>query len=116
MQSEELKKVNLKVSNTSYSFTKMFGTEVGWVDGTPQDPCSGDSGGPLMLKSSGRWIIIGSLEFKCKKFISMEFHKKFENDKLSGTVKGEGYACGKGENSTWEGTHEGIWNKVDSKK
>ena len=67
MQSEELKKVNLKVSNTSYSFTKMFGTEVGWVDGTPQDPCSGDSGGPLMLKSSGRWIIIGSLEFKCKK-------------------------------------------------
>ena len=75
MQSEDLKKVNLRVSNTSYSFTKMFGTEVGWEEGTPQDPCSGDSGGPLMLKSSGRWIIIGS--FQCKQFISMEFHNFF---------------------------------------
>ena len=57
----------------------MFGTEVEFKDGVPQDPCAGDSGGPLMYQSLDRWIIIGWLEFKCKKVFLGISQKKVTN-------------------------------------
>ena len=48
----------------------MFGTELEFKRGEYQDPCSGDSGGPLMHltpdSDSRRWVIIGWLEYKYK--------------------------------------------------
>ena len=60
-QSTFLKRVNLRVSNTTYKRYKMFGTELEKKNGVWQDPCSGDSGGPLMYQDpeSDRWVIIG---------------------------------------------------------
>merc|ERR1712215_465553 len=53
------------------------------------DPCSGDSGGPLMYKDpkTGRYVIIG-------------------------TVQGGGYNCGTDKTQTVDGTDNGIWNNV----
>ena len=50
-------KVDLKVSKHKYNLHKMFGTTVV----NEKDPCSGDSGGPLMYKDkkTGRLVIIG---------------------------------------------------------
>jgi len=67
----------------------MFGTE-SIVHGNVQDPCSGDSGGPLMWQSAaGRFILIG-------------------------TVFGQGYDCRRGKFGSFEGSNDGIWNKVST--
>ena len=57
------------MSHTTYKQSKMFGTELEFKRGEWQDPCSGDSGGPLMYQTPGsdRWVIIGKLEFKYEK-------------------------------------------------
>ena len=63
LQSPELKRVDLTVSTHKFKHYKMFGTLTEKKDGDYQDPCSGDSGGPLMyqMKNSRRWVIIGQL-------------------------------------------------------
>ena len=63
-QSAMLKRVDLTVSTHKFEHYKMFGTLTQKKNGVYQDPCSGDSGGPLMYqnKISGRWIIIGQFE------------------------------------------------------
>ena len=63
-QSAMLKRVDLTVSTHKFEHYKMFGTLTQRKNGIWQDPCSGDSGGPLMYqnKISGRWIIIGQFE------------------------------------------------------
>ena len=60
-QSPMLKRVNLRVSTKSFKHSKMLGTLVEKKNGVYQDPCAGDSGGPLMYQdqSSGQWILIG---------------------------------------------------------
>jgi len=91
-QSKLLKRVNLRVSQTRYKHKKMFGTEVEFKRGNWQDPCAGDSGGPLIYQTpgSGRWVIIG-------------------------TVYGAGFDCRTGQvQSSLEGHKEGIWNKVSA--
>ena len=73
------------MSNTKYKMYKMFGTELKFKRGEWQDPCSGDSGGPLMYQDpdSDRWVIIGKLEFKIQKMYKdktkKNFYKKFLN-------------------------------------
>ena len=52
------------MSSYKYKHEKMFGTLVNKnEDGEPMDPCSGDSGGPLMYyeEESGRYVVIGHL-------------------------------------------------------
>jgi len=92
-QSNLLKRVNLRVSNTRYKHTKMFGTELEFKRGEYQDPCAGDSGGPLMYQTpdsdSRRWVLIG-------------------------TVFGIGFDCRTGKSNSFEGHKEGIWNKVSA--
>ena len=60
-QSAMLKRVDLTVSTHKFKHYKMFGTLTEKKDGDYQDPCSGDSGGPLMyqMKNSRQWMIIG---------------------------------------------------------
>ena len=64
LQSPELKRVDLTVSTHKFKHYKMFGTLTEKKDGDYQDPCSGDSGGPLMyqMKNSRRWVIIGQFQ------------------------------------------------------
>jgi hypothetical protein len=84
-----LKQVKLKVSRMRYKHRAMFGTLLRKKQGIYQDPCTGDSGGPLMYRdeASKKWIIIG-------------------------TVNGGGFDCRTGEVNTFEGTDNGLWNKV----
>jgi len=81
-QSRYLKHVNLTVSRHTRDY--YLYTDVAVIDGVPQDPCGGDSGGPLMHQdpTTKRWTIIG-------------------------TVVGRGYNCKTGNTSG-----EGKWNKV----
>lgn len=83
-QSPFLRKAKLRISNKRYNLYKMFGTKL-----ETADPCSGDSGGPLMYrdKISGRYVIIG-------------------------TVFGGGFNCRKNEIMTIDGSTNGVWNMV----
>ena len=60
-QSPYLKRVDLMVSRHKFEHYKMFGTLTEKRGGEWQEPCAGDSGGPLMHQdeNSGRWVIIG---------------------------------------------------------
>jgi len=70
----------------------MFGTLVEKRAGEYQEPCAGDSGGPLMYKTDGpkgRWVVIG-------------------------TVKGGGFDCRDGTVDAFDGHKEGVWNRVSA--
>jgi len=91
-QSPVLRKVTLEVSPKVYRNSFFFGTLLkNNSDGEWMDPCSGDSGGPLMHqnKQTKRWTLIG-------------------------TVKGGGYDCRWDIIHTLEGSNNGQWNKVNS--
>merc|ERR1719315_313692 len=83
-QSRTLKHVNLTVSSPATT-SNYFYTDIPSIDGVPQDPCAGDSGGPLLHQdpTTLRWTIIG-------------------------TVYGGGYDCRTGNGATGKG----WWNKV----
>jgi len=84
-----LKYVYLKVNPRIYRHKKMFGTFLTKKNNQFQDPCSGDSGGPLMFLSGNRYTIIG-------------------------TVMGSGYDCRTGGVKRFEGQRDGVWNKVSA--
>jgi len=90
-QSPVLKAVDLTVDTKKYGHSKMFGTKISGIDGRYQDPCSGDSGGPLMYynNATSRYVLIG-------------------------TVQGGGYDCRYDTVATFEGSDNGVWNKVSA--
>jgi len=90
-QSPYLKMVQLTVSPKVYSHAKMFGTILSKKEHEYQDPCSGDSGGPLMYMNevSGRYVLIG-------------------------TVQGGGYNCRTDRVNTFDGSDNGVWDKVSA--
>ena len=62
-QNPLLKRVDLMVSRKNFKINTILGTETKQINGVYQDPCAGDSGGPLMYedKSSQRWSVIGQI-------------------------------------------------------
>ena len=62
-QSPHLRRVDLRVSMKNYKHHTLLGTELKKINGVYQDPCAGDSGGPLMYEdtSSHRWTLIGQI-------------------------------------------------------
>merc|ERR1719315_288226 len=90
-QSPVLKSVDLTVDPMEYKHKKMFGTKVSMKENQYQDPCTGDSGGPLMYynKTTSRYVLIG-------------------------TVYGAGYDCRTDKVSKFEGSENGVWNKVSA--
>jgi len=90
MQSLNLMEVELRVSKKRYNHYQMFGTKVRNKKGEVADPCSGDSGGPLIWKSRApRFVLIG-------------------------TVQGSGFNCITGHYTMFEGSDNGVWNKVSA--
>jgi len=85
-QSRFLKEVDLTVSDVSHRNKNHFYTDIVKVNGKLEDPCGGDSGGPLMHKNyiNNQWTIIG-------------------------TVNGGGYDCRTGRVNNGG---KGVWNKV----
>lgn len=71
-QATLLKRVNLTVyKDPPESEEQWLFTKVELKDGEYQDPCAGDSGGPLMYKTpqSDKWVIIGTVQgggFDCR--------------------------------------------------
>ena len=66
MQSNLLKRVNLRLKGLVDGHPNMFATAVDFKRGEYQDPCSGDGGGPLMTydepkikNGRERWYILG---------------------------------------------------------
>jgi len=90
-QSPVLKSVDLTVDPMEYRHKKMFGTKLSMKENQYQDPCSGDSGGPLMYynKTTSRYVLIG-------------------------TVYGGGYDCKRDRVTLFEGSNNGVWNKVSA--
>jgi len=90
-QSRVLKAVTLTVSTKIYNNIYVLGTELSKKDGMFQDPCSGDSGGPLMYHnvSTSSYVLIG-------------------------TVNGGGYDCRTDSEGSFEGSNNGVWNKVSA--
>ena len=115
----------------------MFGTLVEKRAGEYQEPCAGDSGGPLMYKTDGpkgRWVVIGwcyktclnqfweifglflhssKVGYKSRKSLLYIFSpSKTSIHPIPGTVKGGGFDCRDGTVDAFDGHKEGVWNRV----
>jgi len=90
-QSPRLKTVWLEVSHHKFKHHYLFGTKLSKKDNVYQDPCVGDSGGPLM------WL-----------------NETVSRYTLIGTVFGSGYDCTTGDFNTFEDKRDGMWNKVSA--
>jgi hypothetical protein len=105
-QALKLKQVTLTVSRKRYQHRAMFGTVLRKKQGTYQDPCSGDSGGPLMYRESYGYsdLLPGS----------PDGYRWVEGIRwvIIGTLFGGGFDCRTGRTSTFEGSNNGLWNKV----
>jgi len=90
-QSPVLKAVELTVSDKKFQNKFVLGTKLEKRDGLYQDPCSGDSGGPLMYynTTASKYVLIG-------------------------TVNGNGYDCRTDGTGYFEDSTDGIWNKVSA--
>merc|ERR1739845_298334 len=86
-------KARLLVSDKRYKHEKMFGTRLFKDAATNKmiDPCRGDSGGPLMYKD-----------------------RKTRVYYLIGTLNGGGFNCKTDRISMFEGSNNGLWNKVSA--
>jgi len=90
-QSRYLKSVELTVSPIKFRNELMFGTNLEMKHGVFQDPCSGDSGGPLMFynETTSKYVLIG-------------------------TLQGGGYDCREDQVNLFQGYKVGVWNKVSA--
>jgi hypothetical protein len=103
---------NQIVSTKKYKHKKMFGTDIRLTveKETLKDPCSGDSGGPLIYKTfEKRFVLIGRFN---KSICNMNCHLCFNVHVDVGTIQGSGYDCRTDTFGVFEGSMNGLWNKV----
>jgi len=89
-ESPVLRAASVRVARKRYKHYNFLGTYI-QKDGKYKDPCSGDSGSPLMY-----------LNQRTLKYV------------VIGTVRGNGYDCRDGTVANFEKTTFGLWNKVSN--
>ena len=110
-QSPVLKSVDLTVDPMEYKHKKMFGTKVSMKENQYQDPCTGDSGNFTALFNQ---ILTQVLFILLAGGPLMYYNNTTSRYVLIGTVYGAGYDCRTDKVSKFEGSENGVWNKVSA--